>query len=61
MMEYIFKPEMEPVLDTLLGDIPLAWVGEMDDLKSLTVFLASKASDYITGVIIPIDGGMLAK
>jgi len=61
MMAYVFKPEMKPVLDTLLGDIPLARVGEADDLKSLTVFLASKASDYITGVIIPIDGGILAK
>lgn len=61
MMQYVFKPEMKPVLDKLLGDIPLARIGEADDLKSLAVFLASKASDYITGAIIPIDGGLLAK
>ncbi len=61
MMRYVFKPEMKPVLDGLLGEIPLARVGEAEDLKSLAVFLASKASDYITGVVIPIDGGLLAK
>jgi gluconate 5-dehydrogenase len=61
MMRYVFKPEMKPVLDTLLGQIPLARAGEEDDLKSLAVFLASQASNYITGAIIPIDGGLLAK
>ena len=35
--------------------------GELEDLDGLTVFLASKASDYITGQTIPIDGGYSAK
>ncbi len=52
---------MKPVLDSLLKDIPLSRIGEADDIKSLTVFLASKASDYVTGAIIPVDGGLLAR
>jgi len=61
MMEYIFKPEMKPMLDATLGFIPLSKVGEEDDIKGLGVFLASKASDYLTGAVIPLDGGLLAK
>ena len=61
MMAYIFKPEMKPMLDAVLGHIPLFRVGKEDDVKGLAVFLASKASDYITGAIIPVDGGILSK
>jgi NAD(P)-dependent dehydrogenase (short-subunit alcohol dehydrogenase family) len=60
MMGYVFKPEMKETLDTLLTHIPLGRVGEEDDVKALAVFLASKASDYMTGAIIPLDGGMAA-
>jgi len=35
--------------------------GTGEDLKGLTVFLASSASDYVTGTVIPIDGGYLAR
>lgn len=35
--------------------------GEMRDLPGLTVFLASRASDYITGQTIYLDGGFTAK
>ena len=37
--------------------IPLARTGEPRDMIGLSVFLASPASDYITGVSIPLDGG----
>ena len=61
MMEYMFKPEMKALLDTIIGLTPLMMVGEEDHVKALAVFLASKASDFITGAIIPVDGGMGAK
>ncbi len=61
MMEYIFKPEMKGILDATLGFIPLNRVGGEEDMKGLAVFLASAASDYITGAVIPADGGILAK
>jgi NAD(P)-dependent dehydrogenase (short-subunit alcohol dehydrogenase family) len=35
--------------------------GESEDLKGLTVFLASPASDFITGESIIIDGGILGR
>jgi len=38
-------------------DIPMHRVGRPDDIKALALFLASPASDYITGQEIVIDGG----
>ncbi len=35
--------------------------GELSDLDGITVFLASAASDYVTGQIIHLDGGFTAK
>lgn len=35
--------------------------GELSDLDGITVFLASAASDYITGQVIYVDGGFTAK
>jgi len=61
MMGYLDKPEMKPLRDAMLMQIPIPKMGEEDDIKGLAVFLASKASDYVTGAIIPVDGGMLAK
>lgn len=61
MMGYLFKPEMKPVLDIMLSFIPLQKIGEEDEIKALAVFLASRASDYLTGTVIPTDGGLGAK
>ena len=44
----------------LLSHIPMGRFGEGDELKGATVYLASEASRYVTGVIIPVDGGYLA-
>jgi NAD(P)-dependent dehydrogenase (short-subunit alcohol dehydrogenase family) len=41
----------------LAKDIPMHRVGRPDDIKALALFLASPASDYITGQEIGIDGG----
>ena len=41
--------------------VPMKRWGTGEDLKGLTVFLASSASDYITGTIIPVDGGYLGR
>lgn len=41
--------------------VPMKRWGTGEDLKGLTVFLASSASDYVTGTIIPVDGGYLAR
>lgn len=44
----------------VLSRIPMGRTGVPEDLAGTVVFLSSEASDYITGQIIPIDGGWLA-
>jgi gluconate 5-dehydrogenase len=44
-----------------LDSTPLKWLGSDDDLKGAAVFLASKASDFVTGNILIVDGGSHAK
>ena len=43
--------------DHILTRIPHERWGEPNDLAGTAVFLSSKASDYVTGVSIPVDGG----
>jgi len=45
----------------ILARIPQHRWGTGDDLKGITVFLASAASDYVNGAIIPVDGGYLGR
>ncbi len=61
MMEYIFDPKFEKAKEAVLQQIPVNRIGSEDDIKALGVFLASKASDYLTGAVLPVDGGMGAK
>jgi gluconate 5-dehydrogenase len=46
--------------DLLRARIPLRRFGGSDDLKGAAVFLASPASDFVTGATLPVDGGQLA-
>jgi 3-oxoacyl-[acyl-carrier protein] reductase len=43
---------------SLMAQIPLGRVGTPADVAALTAFLASDAAAYITGQVIPIDGGL---
>jgi 2-deoxy-D-gluconate 3-dehydrogenase len=45
----------------ILARIPAGRWGEPDDLKGATLFLASAASDYISGTILTVDGGWMAR
>jgi len=46
---------------TLLARIPAQRWGVPDDLKGIAIFLASAASNYVSGAVIPVDGGFLAR
>jgi 2-deoxy-D-gluconate 3-dehydrogenase len=41
----------------ILNRTPIGRWGTPSDLKGISVFLASSASDFLTGTIIPVDGG----
>jgi 2-deoxy-D-gluconate 3-dehydrogenase len=45
----------------ILSRIPAARWGEAADLAGATVFLASPASDYVSGIVLPVDGGWLGR
>jgi 2-deoxy-D-gluconate 3-dehydrogenase len=45
----------------ILDRIPAGRWGDASDLGGAAVFLASSASDYVHGAIIPVDGGWLAR
>jgi NAD(P)-dependent dehydrogenase (short-subunit alcohol dehydrogenase family) len=60
-----FPSDMNKVLldaqpDAYLEHIPLRRFGGPDDLKGAVVFLASRASDYVTGQVVVVDGGQSA-
>jgi 2-deoxy-D-gluconate 3-dehydrogenase len=46
---------------SILERIPAGRWGVPDDLKGVVVFLASAASDYLNGAILPVDGGWLTR
>ena len=45
----------------MLARIPLGRWGVPDDLKGIAIFLASSASDYVSGAVISVDGGFLGR
>lgn len=51
-----FSPRGQKIVD----NTPMGKFGEPDDLKGATLFLISDVSNFITGIVIPVDGGYSA-
>ena len=55
------KDQYRERYDHIISRTPMARWGEPEEMAGCVVFLASDASNYITGTLIPIDGGFSAK
>ena len=51
-------PSVEAAIGGVIGQTPLARLGEVADMADAVVFLASDAARFITGAGLPVDGGM---
>lgn len=64
---YIATDMNQPLMDDpvrnqeILARIPAGEWGDPEAFKAAAVFLASEASDYISGVTLPVDGGFLCR
>ena len=55
----MMAPMIEKMGNEIKAAIPLDRLGEAADIAGVAVFLAARASAYITGTVIPVDGGIM--
>ena len=56
MTKWVFEHHSKKILSF----VPMGRFGQPEELKGAVVYLASDASKYVTGIILPVDGGQLA-
>ena len=56
MTKWVFEHHSKKILTF----VPMGRFGEPEELKGAVVYLASDASRYVTGIVLPVDGGQLA-
>jgi NAD(P)-dependent dehydrogenase (short-subunit alcohol dehydrogenase family) len=44
--------------DSIVASCPLGRIGEPEDMAGIAIYLASRAGAYVTGTVIPVDGGI---
>ncbi|PCI52181.1 MAG: 3-oxoacyl-ACP reductase [Moraxellaceae bacterium] len=54
-----FALDNEHMKKAIIDQVPLKRVGTAEDIAGLSIYLASRAGSYMTGNIIPLDGGSL--
>ena len=57
MTAAVRSPEMKEMNDGIIARTPAGRWGDPDELVGTAIFLASKGSDFVTGTMIPVDGG----
>ena len=56
----MMAPMVETMGDDILNAVPVNRMGGPDDAAGMAIFLAARASAYVNGAIIPLDGGCFA-
>ncbi|MFN2376179.1 MAG: SDR family oxidoreductase [Candidatus Binatia bacterium] len=54
----MMKETLERFGDMIVAQVPRGRIGEPEDMAGIAIFLASRAGAYLTGTVIPVDGGM---
>jgi NAD(P)-dependent dehydrogenase (short-subunit alcohol dehydrogenase family) len=52
---------LERFHDAIVGSCPLGRIGEPEDMAGVAIYLASRAGAYVTGQVIPVDGGITVR
>jgi NAD(P)-dependent dehydrogenase (short-subunit alcohol dehydrogenase family) len=47
--------------DAIVASCPLGRIGEPEDMAGVAIYLASRAGAYLTGAVIPVDGGITTR
>jgi NAD(P)-dependent dehydrogenase (short-subunit alcohol dehydrogenase family) len=47
--------------DAIVGSCPMGRIGEPEDMAGIAIYLASRAGAYLTGTVIPVDGGISSR
>jgi NAD(P)-dependent dehydrogenase (short-subunit alcohol dehydrogenase family) len=55
MTAYLFESE---AADAIVGHIPMKRAGKPEDIAGTAIYLSSRASAYLTGVVLPVSGGI---
>ena len=56
-----FQLDDRSFYDALINRIPLGRIGQKSDIAAAALFLSSPASDFITGQVLCVDGGLTAR
>jgi 3-oxoacyl-[acyl-carrier protein] reductase len=59
MLEAMFGADVEAGIERVVATIPLGRLAEPHDIAAAAVYLASDDASYVTGVVLPVDGGRL--
>ncbi|MFQ5352146.1 MAG: SDR family oxidoreductase, partial [Candidatus Binatia bacterium] len=54
----MMKETLDNFRDAIVSAVPLARIGTPEDMAGVAIYLASRAGAYVTGAVIPVDGGM---
>jgi len=55
----MMKATLEKYGDSIVANVPVGRIGSPEDIAGTCIYLSSRAGQYTTGAIIPVDGGVL--